>query len=151
MKLISILFITALLLSCGTTKETSSNVETTKTATKPERNIMLKAETGAFTDSEPFDILAVRREGNTLFVEISFVGGCGVHNFKVIGNKATMKSLPAKRSFIIAHEVPREECKEPVKKMLEIDITELAESQTPGSEINLILQGWEEEINYIFE
>jgi len=151
MKILSILLISITLFSCGTTKNNTEKEVKTDETSKPERNIMIKAETGQFIESEAFNITDVRREGNTLFVKINFMGGCGVHNFKAIGHIATMKSMPAKRSFMIAHEVPREECQELVNKTLEIDISELAESQTPGSEINLILKGWEEEINYIFE
>lgn len=154
MKLFSFILISALLLGCGTTKGTTETVETSETAatnSKPERNIKLTAEIGEFTESEPFQIHSVRREGNLLFIDISFTGGCGVHEFKVIGNRAIMKSMPPKRSVMISHSVPREECNDTVKKVIEIDISALAASQTPGSEINLILEGWEQEINYIFE
>ena len=151
MKLFSILFVCTMIVSCATTKNTAATADTTETASKPERNIQLKSSIGEFTDSEPFTIHSVRREGNLLFVDVSFTGGCGVHNFKMIGNQAIMKSIPAKRSVMIAHAVHREECKDVVKKTLEIDISALAMAQTPGSEIVLILKGWDKEISYIFE
>ena len=151
MKLLAIIFVSATLFSCATTKNTTATVDSTETPSKPERNIQLKSSIGEFTDSEPFTIHSVRREGNLLFVDVSFTGGCGVHNFKMIGNQAIMKSMPAKRSVMIAHKVPREECKDVVKKTLEIDISALAMAQTPGSEIVLILKDWDKEISYIFE
>ncbi len=153
MKFIYIVLVGIVAFSCGTTKETNESVqsETVESQQKPERNVQFKSSLGEFIDSEPFTIHSVRREGNFLFVDVSYIGGCGVHNFKMIGNPAIMKSMPAKRSIMIAHEVPREECKDIVKKTLEIDITALAAAQTPGSEINLILTDWENEINYIFE
>lgn len=153
MKAVQFLTLAILLVACGTSKKSVSETggETNTSTAKPERNIQLIAETGDFVESDPFDILAVRREGNLLFVDISFMGGCGVHDFKVIGHKAVMKSMPPKRSIMIAHSVPREECNDLVKKTLEIDISALAPSQTVGSEINLILKDWDEEINYIFE
>ena len=151
MKLLSILLGSIILLSCGTTKNHETTEETTTVNTKPERNIMIKAEIGQFTESEPFNITDVKLEGNTLFVYVDFIGGCGVHNFKAIGNIAIMKSMPPKRSFKIIHEVPREICEEKVNKVLEIDISDLAESKTSGSQIFLILDGWDKEINYTFE
>lgn len=154
MKLFAIILLSATLLSCGTTKNNNdSEVKTSDTTvtSKPERNIMIKAEIGRFVESAPFNITDVRREGNTLFVNVNFTGGCGEHYFKVIGNPAIMKSMPAKRSVMIAHDVPREICEDMVSKVLEIDISALAESQTPGSQIILLLDGWEKEINYIFE
>lgn len=152
MKIFAIIILSATLLSCGTTKEVlETEVTETMESTKPERNVMIKATLGEFTTTEPVTIKKIRLEGNTLFIDITITGGCGVHNFKVIGNPGIMKSLPAKRSFKIIHEVPREECSDKVNKILEIDITTLAVSQTPGSEIVLLLDGWEEPISYIFQ
>lgn len=154
MKLFSIVTISLLVFSCGTAKNSTNSedmINETEVTTKPERNIKLTAEIGDFTDSEPFQILDVRREENLLFVDINFIGGCGVHEFKVIGNRAIMKSMPPKRSFMIAHSIPRETCEDTVKKVLEIDISALAPSQEAGSTIVLLLEGWNQEINYTFE
>lgn len=146
MKLLSIILVSIALVGCGTTK----NNETTD-VTKPERNYMMKAKIGEFGESAPFEIHDVRVEGNLMFVNITFEGGCGVHKFKMIGSPMTMKSMPAKRSVQISREIEREECKDTVKKILEIDISELADSQTSGSEIYLLLDGWDKEIHYTFE
>lgn len=151
MKLFSILAIGLTLLSCGSTKDVTTTETVETTPSKPERNIMITAEIGDSKASEPFKIHSVRVEGNLLFVDVSFVGGCGVHNFKAIGSQAIMKSLPAKRSLVITHEVPREECDDTVKKVLEIEMSALAEKQSPGSTIILLLEGWDDEIKYVFE
>jgi len=151
MKLFSILAISLFVSSCGTTKNSTQTEEIEMTSSKPERNYQMKSSIGEFAASEPFTIEAVRNEGNLLFVDISFVGGCGVHNFKCTGSNSIMKSLPPKRSVQISHDVPRETCENNVKKTLEIDISELAASRTPGSTIMLLLDGWDEEIKYVFE
>jgi len=154
MKFTAFLLVGIIALSCGTTKNNTNSedmINETNVTSKPERNIKITAEIGDFSDSEPFQILDVRREGNLLFVDINFIGGCGVHEFKVIGNRAIMKSMPPKRSIMVAHSIPRETCQDTVKKVLEIDISALAPSQEAGSTIVLLLEGWNQEINYTFE
>lgn len=152
MKSISILALIAIFFSCDSTKTIieTETIETIDTG-KPERNVMIKAGIGEFTDSEPVTIKNVRLEGNTLFIDITIIAGCGVHNFKLTGSPAIMKSNPPKRSVKIIHEVPREECSDSVNKILEVDISALATSQTSGSTIYLLLDGWDEEIKYVFE
>ena len=152
MKSLSILALIAIFFGCDSTKKIieTETIETIDTG-KPERNIMIKAGIGEFTDSEPVTIKNVRLEGNTLFIDITIIAGCGVHNFKLTGSPAIMKSNPPKRSVKIIHEVPREECSDSVNKILEVDISALATSQTSGSTIYLLLDGWDEEIKYVFE
>jgi len=152
MKSLSILALIAIFFGCDSTKKIieTETIETIDTG-KPERNVMIKAGIGEFTDSEPVTIKNVRLEGNTLFIDITIIAGCGVHNFKLTGSPAIMKSNPPKRSVKIIHEVPREECSDSVNKILEVDISALATSQTSGSTIYLLLDGWDEEIKYVFE
>ena len=152
MKSLSILALIAIFFGCDSTKTIieTETIETIDTG-KPERNVMIKAGIGEFTDSEPVTIKNVRLEGNTLFIDITIIAGCGVHNFKLTGSPAIMKSNPPKRSVKIIHEVPREECSDSVNKILEVDISALATSQTSGSTIYLLLDGWDEEIKYVFE
>jgi len=152
MKSLSILALIAIFFGCDSTKKIieTETIETIDTG-KPERNVMIKAGIGEFTDSEQVTIKNVRLEGNTLFIDITIIAGCGVHNFKLTGSPAIMKSNPPKRSVKIIHEVPREECSDSVNKILEVDISALATSQTSGSTIYLLLDGWDEEIKYVFE
>lgn len=147
MKYLFILAMFFSFVSCGTKKNAvnTENQSTDYTITmKPERNVMLKAKIGEFRESDAFEINDVLLEGNTLFVNISFTGGCGKHSYEVIGNRAVMKSLPPKRSFMIAHDAVDEKCESLTNKTLEIDLKNLASAQTPGNTIMLLLDGLDE-------
>lgn len=153
MKSIAFLLIGLFVFSCGTKNNEvkSSDKKETTEQTKPERNIMLTAKFGMFDPSSPFEIQKVTVKGNTMFVDISYPGGCGVHEFKAVGNLAIMKSMPPQRMMKVIHTSKSELCKSIVNNTLEIDITEMANDKTPGSVIYLLLEGWEERIEYTFE
>lgn len=153
MKAIAFLVVGLLFFSCGTKNNEVKNNDKTENMdqTKPEANIKLTAKFGMFDPSSPFDIQKITVKGNTMFVDISYPGGCGVHEFKAVGNLAIMKSMPPQRMMKIIHTAKSELCKSIVNKTLEIDITEMANDKTPGSVIYLLLEGWEERIEYTFE
>lgn len=156
-----------LMISCGTTKETTTEVveeqtevvketmastaENAEEATKPMEDMKIKAQIGDMKDGDPFNIEAVRIKGNTLFADVSYGGGCGEHSFEMNGNMAVMKSLPPQRAVKITHTNHEDYCKAIVRKTLEFDISELSDMQRPGSTIILLLDGWEERIEYTFE
>ena len=100
--------------------------------------------------SDSFTIAAVRVEENTLFVEVSYGGGCKKHRFECIGATSISKSLPPIRSVQITHFGDNDMCKALVYETIEIDISALAYQQKKGSEIILNLTGWEEPIHYTF-
>ena len=153
MKTIAFLFVGLLVFSCGTKNNEVKNTDKTENMdqTKPEANIKIKARFGMFDPSVDFEIKSIKVTGNTMFVDITFVGGCGVHDFDMVGNLSIMKSMPPQRKVKIIHRSKSELCKSIVSKTLEIDITDMANDKTPGSVIYLILEGWEERIEYTFE
>ena len=153
MKAIAFLFIGLLVFSCGTKNNEVKSTDTTETMdqTKPEANIKIKAHMGMFDPSSAFEIKSIKVKENTMFVDITYVGGCGVHEFDMVGNLAIMKSMPPQRMVKIIHTAKSELCKSIVSKTLEIDITDMANDKTPGSVIYLILEGWEERIEFTFE
>ena len=157
MKIASILVLSLILFACGTSedviKQTSTTEETGGTVneeSKPQRNVMLKSRIGEFIESDPLTIDSLRLEGNTLFMTVTYSGGCAEHKFQVIGSPAVMKSLPPKRSVQIAHDANGDSCRGMVTRILEIDLTNIAYNPTPGSEIILLFKGSDKSINYIF-
>ncbi len=158
MKLLSILSLSLLLFSCGTTEEaisvTSSDdqpIVETDVTDKPQRNYQVKARIGKLGESSPFTIDEMRLDGNTLFATVTYSGGCAEHKFEVVGSPMIMKSLPPKRSVQIGHDPNGDSCRGMVTRILEIDLTDLAYDPTPGSEIVLMFSGWDEGINYILK
>lgn len=152
MKLLVSISIIALLLSCGSTKEVEIvKEETVQEEIKPQRNIPVKATIGEFKESDHVVINAVRIVGNTLFLDVSYSGGCKEHRFEFIGSPVILKTLPPKRSVQLYHDSNEDVCRELVTNTIEIDLKELTYQPIAGSEIVLLLKGWDDPITYIFE
>ncbi len=156
MKLLALFFALNLFACCSTSKiasnESNSGITSESTeqtndemAEKPERDIMIKAELGEFEKSDAIDINAVRVEGNKMYLEVSYSGGCAKHLFKMIGSTAIKKSLPPIRSIQLVHKGNNDVCRSIVKKTIQVDISDLA---YPGGDIILQLDGWKGNIIY---
>ena len=116
---------------------------------KPQRNYSLEATIGKFPESDPIDIDSLWLDGNTLFLNVSYTGGCALHKFEFVGDMGVMKSLPPQRNVKLIHYNGADSCESIVKQTLEIDITALAFNENSGSEIVLLLNN--NKINYIYE
>ena len=171
MKIYLLIALGSILISCGTTKESTKTIseESTETATESiessaetakeafeddvnqEKTMKIKAQIGEMKDGDPFQIEGVKREGNTLLISVSYGGGCGEHTFEMNGSMAVMKSMPPQRAIKLTHTNHEDYCKAIVRKTIEVDITALADAPREGSKIILLLDGWEERIEYTFE
>lgn len=121
------------------------------TGLKPEQNIKIIAQIGEIKDGDPIKIKGVQCEGNNLLITVSYVGGCGEHSFEVNGSRTIMKSSPKKRTIKLTHTNHKDYCKSIIEKTIEVDIKELSDIKKDGSKIFLLLDGWDETIEYIFE
>jgi len=171
MKIYLLIAIGSILISCGTTKESTKTTleettevvnESIESTTEPaeevieedvnqEKNMRITAQIGEMKDGDPFKIEGLKREGNTLFISVSYGGGCGEHTFEMNGSMAVMKSMPPQRAIKLTHTNHEDYCKAIVRKTVEVDITALADAPRKGSKIILLLDGWEERIEYTFE
>ncbi|MBL1279180.1 MAG: hypothetical protein COA33_002865 [Fluviicola sp.] len=162
MKLLFLISTLALLFSCGNSKKAAEKVvdtstssetveETTPTTTKPQRNAMVKATIGSFKDSDDFDVHEVSINGNTLLLTISYSGGCADHKFEFIGNSVVMKSIPPIRSVRLIHDAAGDACESVVTRIIEVDLKNIAYTPTAGSELILMLKGWDTKIKYTYE
>jgi len=93
----------------------------------------------------------VRIDGNALSIDVSYSGGCEDHFFELVGNEAISKSLPPLRSVRLVHTGTQDLCKAMILKTLEFDLSALAYKQEAGSEIILNLEGWDQQIRYVFK
>ncbi len=154
MRIIYLSFV-LLLTACGSTKESGESVETVEEAVEEniqtEKPIQITAELGESGKSDPIKILAAEIKGNTLFLDVSYGGGCETHEFEFIGSTVVMKSLPPKRTVKLVHKAKGDACKAIINQRIEVDIKTLAYQQTAGSEINLLLSGYKDPLNYIYE
>lgn len=103
------------------------------------------------SETDSYTVLNAEVKANTLELEIQYGGGCKDHIFECIGDEAIMKSNPPKRMVKLIHENNQDECKALITKKISIDIRSLSITETKGSEIILLLHGWDGELRYIFE
>lgn len=131
---------------CKTQKNLQKSQMDTNTKT------MLTAVIGKINaPSDPVTIKSVRMEGNKLILTVQYSGGCENHSFQCIGSPVIAKSLPPIRSIQLVHTANGDACKKLIEQTLEIDISALAYKQEAESKIFLNLEGWAEQIAYIFE
>jgi|AntAceMinimDraft_17_1070374.scaffolds.fasta_scaffold01929_5 hypothetical protein len=62
---------------------------------------------------------------NILNIEISYLGGCGTHNFDLIFNGNYLKSLPMQAGLFLKHTSKNETCDKKINTVLHFDITGL--------------------------
>jgi hypothetical protein len=159
MKIYLVIAIGSLLTSCATVKEpvrpTHKAIETTaQTLEKefePVQNIKIKAQIGELKNGDPIQIEGVRCEGNTLFLSVSYGGGCGEHSFQFNASTMVLKSWPPKRTVKLIHTNHEDYCKAILIKTIEVNLVELANIKKKGSTTILLLNGWDKPIEYTFE
>ncbi|MCO5260570.1 MAG: hypothetical protein M9916_10535 [Crocinitomicaceae bacterium] len=155
MKIVVFLAISAFFLACGTKKNTSSDTIKKEAAiNKTDLETMkMKATIGKFAkESDPImSIDAIEVNENTLYIDITYGGGCKDHEFEIIGSEAIAKSLPPIRAVQIVHHANEDNCRSIVKKRLEVDITDLAYLKEKDSEIYLTFENWEGRVLYKYK
>jgi len=170
MKRLAFLLIVPLAFACKTQKEaveespeaaTSGNgsveviansEENTDTDSKPQRPYEVKATVGDVTQKSDFyTIKSAEIEGNDLLLEVEYSGGCARHDFKFVGSPALSKSLPPQRAVRLIHKNGGDECESWVNRTIRVDLSALAVTQTPGSQVILKLADYPEDLPYMFE
>ncbi len=150
MKILFTLFAFALIVSCKTTKNATSSSSNSST-TIPKDPEMI-ATIGEFpASSDPIKIDTVQIIGNKMLISVSYAGGCGNHNFNLIGSQQIAKSMPAIRAVKLFHSIDNDNCKKMITRVLHFDISALAYKKESGSEIYLALDGYKEKLKYTFE
>lgn len=147
MKLFPILIFAVIVSACGLHKN-NSNGDSGQTNS----NVMLTATIGEVNvPSDPLSISDIRIQGNKMFIDVSYSGGCKDHSFQLIGSSMIAKSLPPIRHIQLVHESNDDACRMMVLKTIEVDIKALAYQQEAGSEIFLTIDGWKDRIEYTYE
>ena len=159
MKILFIAFTLLSLFACKNSKElteqintqTDSNGESVQTDNKPQRPYSVVARIGKFSESDEINIQSAEIEGNILTLQVSYTGGCAAHTFDFIGSAALMKSLPPKRSVKLVHSNGNDQCESIVNSIVQVDLSELAYTKETGSEVVLMLEGFNSPLTYIFQ
>ncbi|PHR36692.1 MAG: hypothetical protein COA38_01310 [Fluviicola sp.] len=141
MKLFSILAVSILLFACNNTKEVL-DIDPVE---------VKKAQIGdVMQESAPITVTAATLDGNILSLEIEYSGGCKDHTYELIGSEAIMKSLPAKRAIKLVHNSNDDTCRELISETIKFNIRAFSVTETKGSEIVLLLDGYKQSISYVY-
>jgi len=84
-----------------------------------------------------FDANKVRINGDTLFIDVEYSGGCKDHVFTARHNGNYMKSLPPQLNLYIDHQGNGDGCRELIRETIAFDLTTCRVGKT-GSLILLI-------------
>ena len=131
-----ILTATTLLLAVGCKTETIVDVKIDSTVDSPE-----------FV-STTFRFKNVKIEGDTLFANVEYSGGCGDHKFEMEPNGFLMKSLPPKQPVQIIHLSTVDHCRSLINEDLKFDISSFR--GTPHGSTVLLLKNWTSDIIYSY-
>jgi hypothetical protein len=131
--------------SCGTKKET--NQKPLETEVMAQNAIIGEPS----KDNPTTEISNAEVDGNMLKLTVSYSGGCEEQVFDLVGNEMVMKSFPPKRAVTLVRDSKGDACREYITKELLFDLTELSYQKKNGSEIILLLQGFDKEIRYVFQ
>lgn len=146
MRYLTVLFILLLISSsCGTMKETEQ--KPIETESKAQKAIIGEPS----EDNPSTEILNAEVNGNILKLTVAYSGGCEEQVFDLVGSEMVMKSFPPKRNMTLVRDSKGDACREYISKELLFDLTELSHQKKNGSEIILLLNGFEKEIRFVFQ
>ena len=98
--------------------------------------------------STTFRFNDVKIEGDTLFANVQYSGGCGDHKFEMEQNGFLMKSLPPKQPIQIIHLSTVDHCRSLINEDLKFDISRFRGS--PHGTTVLLLKNWTSDIIYSY-
>ena len=143
-KLFYILIGTSLLLTLGCKTDTVVDVAVDSNV---DSNVDVNVDSPEFV-STTFRFKDVKIEGDTLFANVQYSGGCGDHKFEMKQNGFLMKSLPPKQPVQIIHLSTVDHCRSLINEDLKFDISRFRGS--PHGTTVLLLKNWTSDIIYSY-
>lgn len=139
MKAVFTIFLALFILACSNTSKVLTSYTNSEKALLGDT----KVETADYT------IQDARIEKNQLILIVNFSGGCESFKGQLIGSKFLMKSLPPKRpvKFILKK---NGDCREFKTEQFVYDISNLAYKKEDGSEVVLLVEGFEKPLSYVY-
>lgn len=168
MRILLFIGIAAMTFACSTEKELAENTTEEEVLTeevvltseiknldpnidgKPQRPYQVKGSFGDINQrTDAYEIVSAKIEGNKLYIDITYTGGCAHHRFECVGMEAVSKSNPPQRAIKLIHSNDNDSCESIVKQTIEVDIQLFALSAAGRSEIVLNLERYSQALNYI--
>ena len=128
------------IISCSSQKEAA---ETTSTSVKSSVQLV---ESFAQYRSASVNIETLDLHENTLYLNISYSGGCEDHEFILLGLKELSQEDPPKRKVQLYHNNNGDNCRELITQKLKLDISKFGLEN--GQAVILDIQGWKNPVTY---
>lgn len=73
-------------------------------------------------ESDPFEVMAIRVEGDSLVVEVGYGGGCRTHAFELVRKAPLVRSMPPKWPLDVVHQSDGDPCRAWIQERLAFDL-----------------------------
>lgn len=152
MKIFILSIVLLAFISCHSSKKAVENSVVNPSHTSIPKIPVITATLGEFPkENQPVEIRKADIKNNILYLLVAYNGGCGQHDFELIGSKTIAKSLPPSREIQLIHKIENEKCSTLITRNIEVDITNLVDKKIDGSEILLHLKGFKEDLLYTYQ
>ena len=144
-------------LSCATNKGNSNeNKASSSTSNNPQKMDQKEqypqAKIGEIVkETHPFNVNKVEIDGNFMVFEVSYSGGCGKHDFELVGSSIVSKTNPPTRVIQLQHKNHGDKCKAIITEKLKFSISILALHTNFGNIIQLELWNNSIKMEYIYD
>lgn len=154
MKNIIVILPILLLLSCGVNKKVTKTTQFEDPSIAVQEKYVQKAIIGEAPKNNPTtEIKSAYIEEDTLYLKVSYSGGCKEHVFDLVGDAVVMRSFPPKRSIVLVRNSHGDKCRELITREIMFELSEFqyVSSEENEAEIILQLENWTDPLHYKFE
>lgn len=148
MKILSILSILIVLVSCRTKENAVTDVAVKKSNEK--QLVKIVAKIGQKEEVfETLNIQKVTMSGSNMLVDLTYFGNCDTIRFKAIGMEYEANEINPLRRILLVQPKMKETCIAEKNVTFEIDLTNILINKTVGARNVFILDGWPDRFEYI--
>ncbi len=106
-------------------------------------------------DRDPYTFSKVYINGDLLYLETRYGGGCELHDFSLVASSGFMKSNPVQSEVLLTHNDNNDGCEALITRTLIFNLSPLKEiylQRYPDATrtIILLIEGWDDNIEYQF-
>lgn len=148
MKILSVLSILIVLISCRTKENSITDGDIMKTSEK--QLVQIVAKIGQ--KEEVFESLKIQKvtmSGVKMLVDLTYLGNCDTIRFKAIGLEYQSNEINPIRRILLVQPKMKETCIAEKNVTFEIDLTNILINKTIGARNVFILDGWPDRFEYI--
>ncbi|MEY3426499.1 MAG: hypothetical protein RL679_1857 [Bacteroidota bacterium] len=148
MKILSIVSILFILISCRAKENATADVAVKKTNEK--QLVKIVAKIGQKEEVfETLNIQKVTMVDSKMLVDLTYLGNCDTIRFKAIGLEYEANEINPVRRILLVQPKMKETCIAEKNVTFEIDLTQILINKTVGARNVFILDGWPDRFEYI--